>query len=418
MQWLTRPLEYLEECAEELGTPFTLDLRHHGKYVFFADPRAVGEVLSAAPEKLVASRGNRVLRPLLGDSSLLLMEGEDHRRQRRLLGPAFQKRRVMELEEGIRECTRRAMERWPEGEEFAFRDRMQEVSLEVILEVLLGAVGEGLAEELEEVFDELLNNPRYGLALLGRMDEEGGLSEAGKIGEAFERTKSRAGELVGEVIRERRERGEGGSSVLDLLLECRDEEGGVASDEEVRDQLFTLIATGHETTATALAWAVYHVGGSEEVGRCVGKELEAEGEGPYLEAVCREVLRISPVVPVIARWVAEPVEIAGVELPAGVTASVAIHLAHRRGEVFEEPGEFRPERFLEKSYGATEYLPFGGARRRCLGANLALLEMKVVLGELYRRFEVEVVEPEKVRPVRRLVTVGPSNGVRVVVRRA
>ncbi|MFU8804740.1 MAG: cytochrome P450 [Bradymonadaceae bacterium] len=425
MNWMSRPYSFLEEGMSKYGDSFTIDLKSHGKYVLFSHPDAVAEILSAPPDILVGSRGNRVLRPVLGKRSLLLIDGEPHRRQRRLILPAFHRNRISRFGEAISLIAHAEIDSWLPDQPFAMRDAMQRVSLEVILRVLLGAESSPQHGPLIEVFDDLLNNSRFNLALIGQMEDLGRIDET-RWGREFKAARSRAYELVDQEIERRRRAPPAEETVVDMLLAAVDEEGNGLDAEELRDQVVTLIVTGHETTATALAWAVYWMLSTPDVHRRLADALaslgpdpspEAINELPYLDALCRETLRIYPIIPIIARWVAEPFEIAGYLIDAGVTVSPAIYLVHHRPEIYENPDRFAPERFLERSYSANEYLPFGGSHRRCIGANLAMYEMKLVLAAIVRRTDLELTEPPPIQPVRRVVTMTPDGGTPVVMRR-
>ncbi len=427
MQWVSRPYSFLEECEESLGTPFTLDLKNHGKYVLFSDPKAIGDILSAPEDVLVASKGNRILRPLLGSRSLLLIDGAHHRRLRRLILPAFHRKKVARFGKSIQEITTQELNHWPLHQSFSMREAMQRVSLKIILKVLFGLESGRSFEALTDAFDEILSNDRFNLALIGRLDDDG-RTEQSKLGRDFRAALQRACGLVDEEIdRRRKQANTPPNGVLDLLLCSTDEDGEHLDDEEIRDQLVTLIATGHETTATALAWAVYWILSTPNVLTQFRKSLDSLGPNPttgavaklaYLDAICKETLRIYPIVPIIARWVARPYEIQGITIEAGVTVSPAIYLTHHRPEIYESPDQFQPARFMEHNYSATEYLPFGGARRRCIGSNLAIYEMKLILAAIFESVELQLVGSAPVRPVRKLVTISPADGTRVqVVRR-
>jgi cytochrome P450 len=234
-------------------------------------------------------------------------------------------------------------------------------------------------------------------------------------------------ELLYALIRRARASGaqQGRKDVLATLLSARDEQGEGLSDDDLRDELMTALAAGHETTATSLAWAVERLLANpaayqrarEEV-RALGSEPEPERLNalPFLDAVIKEVLRMRPVVPLVGRVLMKPYTLAGYDLPAGTPVGACIYLAQRNPEVYPEPDAFRPERFLDTAPDATAWFPFGGGLRRCIGAAFAQYEMKIVLGTMLAGCDFELAQPSPVRIVRRAITFSPEGGTRVRVR--
>ncbi len=231
--------------------------------------------------------------------------------------------------------------------------------------------------------------------------------------------------LFAEIAARRQTDVTGRSDILSLLVQATYEDGRSLEDQALRDELMTMLLAGHETTATALAWAVSHVLGHQKVRTRLLDELAGASAAPldpermirleYLDAVCRETLRLTPIIPLVGRRLTRPMKIGGVDLPAGVVAAPCIYLAHRRPERWPEPERFRPERFLETKPTPYEFLPFGGGVRRCLGMAFALVEMKIVLAEVLSRLELRTAPGYQVRVVRRSVTLAPSEGMPVVV---
>ena len=201
--------------------------------------------------------------------------------------------------------------------------------------------------------------------------------------------------------------------ILSLLVEARHEDGSAMSDQELRDELMTLLVAGHETTATALAWALERLVRHPDKLDCLRAEVAA-GEDEYLEAVVKETLRLRPILPLVARRLTEPMEIGGHLLPAGVTVTPCIYLIHRRPDVYPEPRRFRPERFLEQPAGTYTWIPFGGGVRRCLGASFAMFEMKAVLSQLVASRSLAPAQPASERVWRRSITLTPQHGGQVV----
>lgn len=425
LRWLGRPFDLLRECAEQLGDAFTLDFGSHGTYVLFSRPDTIKAIFTASATKLHAGKGNSVLLPLLGPGSLLLLEEDRHARERRLLMPAFHARRVEAYGEMIRDAAIEACQAWAPGDQIVIQEAMQRISLTVILRAVLGAApGTGPDDELGRRFQAFWNDPRFNLASLNQLHEDLGNAAWAR----FRQSVAEVDRVLFEQIAARRSRPDpGAGDMLGMLLDARYDDGSTLDDAALRDELMTLLATGYETTATALAWAFHWLHREPDTLARLRAEIAAIGpdsaaaasssRAEYLRAVCAETLRVQPILPMVARQVQEPVELQGHLIPEGVIVAPCIYLAHHRADVFHEPDRFRPERFLEREYSPHEYLPFGGGPRRCLGAALALHEMKIVLAAVLSRVELAAIGAP-VRPVRRTVTLAPSGGTRMqVVRR-
>jgi cytochrome P450 len=300
---------------------------------------------------------------------------------------------------------------------------MQGITLDVILHTVFG-LDEGPGKRaLRAALLELLAIGSNGQTLLAAQQSNG--TRAGAVARLFAARERVDRLLFAEIAARRRADVTGRADVLSLLTQATYEDGAPLEDAALRDELMTMLLAGHETTATALAWAVGHVLGDPGVHARLQEELRGLGPGDpqqatkleYLDAVCRETLRLTPIVPLVGRRLTRPMTIGGVSLPAGVVASPCIYLAHRRAERWPEPARFRPERFLESKPTPYEFLPFGGGVRRCLGMAFALVEMKIVLAEVLRRVELRAAPGYQVRVVRRSVTLAPSEGMPVVVER-
>lgn len=420
LRWIGRPFELLDECAARFGDAFTLDLGSQGKFAMFSAPEAIRTIFGADPADAHAGKGHHVLEPLLGARSLLLLEEAAHRRERRLLMPSFQAKRVEAYGDIIRAATNDVIDRLvPDGGVVALHDLMQEVSLHVILRAVFG-LGEGRDHaELAAEIQAFLNDRRLNLATLPQL-RDGVESESFRT---FKRRLARIDALLFAEIERRRARPDPArQDVLSVLLGARYEDGSAPGDAALRDELVTLLMTGYETTATALAWALHWIHADAAVLRRLREEIAGLGpapaafaeQAPYLRAVCNETLRIHPILPLVARQLQRPLVVQGYELPAGIHMTACIYLAHRRAATYPEPHCFRPERFLHGEPPPYEFLPFGGGTRRCLGMMLALFEMKLVLGTLLSRCSFEAAGGD-VRPVRRSVTISPSDGTRLRV---
>jgi cytochrome P450 family 135 len=410
--WGFRPGPFMERCQRRYGDMFTLKIASEGTWVFLTHPDAVKQVFTGDPRLLHAGEGNRVLAPLLGKNSVLLLDEGPHMRQRKLMLPPFHGERMRAYRDTMASVTESELERWPHGDPVKLWPRMQAITLEVIVRTVFGVSEGDRLDALRPALRELLEwgSDARRMLVVGML----GPSRVEHI-RSFTRGRDRADELLFDEIRERRSAPDLAErdDVLSMLLQARYEDGGGMSDEELRDELMTLLVAGHETTATALSWAI------ERLVRQPEKlERLASGDEDYLDAVCKETLRLRPVLPIVLRRLTEPMEIGGRELPAGVAVAPCIYLMHRRPDVYPEPRRFRPERFIEQPAGTYTWIPFGGGVRRCLGATFAVFEMKVVLETIATRLRLAPADPRAERITRRLITLVPERGAEVVVRAA
>lgn len=416
LAWMTRPKPFLRRAQAQYGDTFTVRLRTGENFVMLADPDAVKQVFTGDPEVLRAGEGNRVLLPLLGKHSVLLLDGREHLRQRKLLLPPFHGERMQRYREIMEEATAREVATWTLGAPVQLARRMQEITLEVILRAVFGVREKDEVAHLRRVLLDLLDwtmAPRQFLLLAvltpKRLDRY----------EPYQRVLRPVDEaLLGEIRRRRAaedlaER----EDILSLLLGARDEDGTGLTDAELRDELLTLLVAGHETTATGLGWAFERLlRHPDALARAT--EGARTGDGTYLDAVAKETLRLKPVLPLVARRLREPMEIGGRLLPAGADVAPCIYLVHHREDVYPDPDAFRPERFVDVKPGTYTWMPFGGGVRRCIGASFALFEMQVVLGAVLRAVELRPVAPMSERTARRTITLVPGKGAEAVPSRA
>lgn len=413
-RFLARPVPLMEACRSRYGGAFTLRIWRGGELVFISDAPSLKALFAADRVNTIASQRNVVLRPLLGDRSLLVLEGDEHLDRRRLMLPPFHGERMRAYAEVMREATERELARWPLGEPFPLHPSMQAITLDVIMRAVFG-VGEERMEDLRRQLVAILAATRSPVAI--------GLTipAARRLG-AFPRTRraiAEADRLLFAEIASHRARGDldEREDILSLLISARDESGEGMDDDELRDQLLTLLMAGHETTATALAWAfdlLFHNPAAVERLRV---ELEG-GEGhEYLDAVIEETLRLRPVVPFVGRELRREMVLGGYALPAGTVVMASIYLAHTDPGAYPDPYAFRPERFLEGEVESFAWVPFGGGTRRCIGASFAQFEMRVVLETVLRGVIVRGAGQRPERIVRRNVTLSPADGTRAVVER-
>lgn len=427
IQGIFQPRKYLEQRVLKYGDIYTSKFSGFPAQVVVSNPQAIQEIFTADSKLFESGSGNTIFQPLVGDSSLLLMDGERHLHQRRLLMPPFHGERMRTYGDLICNLTTETISNWEIGKTFSARAVMQEISLRVILRAVFGVdEGEGF-EKLRVLFKEMLdsfNSPLTSSVLFIKALQQdwGPWSLWGR----FLRKRQQIDELLYGEIRERRsENNVEREDIMSLLMSARDEEGQGMTDVELRDELMTLLFAGHETTATALAWALYWIHILPEVREKLLNELEGIGTKdlveiprlPYLNAVCSETLRIYPVGWfTLARTLKAPLRILDYEFPAGTMFSPCIYLIHHRPDIYPEPNSFKPERFLERQFSPYEFLPFGGGNRRCIGMAFALFEMKLVLATVLSQYTLASADKRPVEPTRRGLSFAPSTGVRMIVK--
>jgi cytochrome P450 len=392
---------------------FTFRIAYEGDWVMVTDPELVKQVFTGDPKVFHAGEGNQILRPVLGDNSVLVLDEKRHIEQRKLLLPPFHGERMQAYGEKMSEIAAREIESWPTGVPYKLRPRMQAITLEVIIETVFGVhEGErmGPLREALRTFLDLTTNPRVLLPVL--------LIGPSRITRTrtYRRRVGPVDALIAQEIADRRaaedlaER----DDILSMLVAARHEDGSPMSDAEIRDELLTLLVAGHETTATALSWALERLVRHPSKLDRLRAEVE-EGEDAYLTATVQETLRLRPVIVIVARKLTESVELGGYELPAGASVTPCIHLIHRDPQIYPDPDRFLPERFLDEPPGTYTWIPFGGGIRRCLGAAFAQFEMSVVLRELVRRREIRPARAPSERSFRRAITETPRHDTEVVL---
>jgi cytochrome P450 len=409
--WAARPLSLLDRCRRRYGEVFRLRVYGHGDIVCLARPGLIKAVFTGDRDVFHAGAANATMGPVLGRHSLLLLDGERHLHERKLMLPPFHGEAIKRYADRVREIAESEVDRWEAGREFPIRPRMQAITLEVILRAVMGVSDPGRLERLRVLLPQLLDFSVSDMwsVWLAPWILETPLARRHKS----MRIRPEVDRLLLEEIAAHRRDPEGRDDILALLVEARDEDGRTLSDEELRDQLVTLLLAGHETTATGLAWAFERLLRNPGVLRRLLEELAAGEEG-YLDAVVKETLRVRPVIDSVWRELTAPVELEGYRIPAGARVMPAISLV-QRSEAFDDPDEFRPERFLEGSPPPYTFIPFGGGPRRCLGASFALMEMQTVIRAVLERVELEAprARPEGTRVHH--VTQVPARGGRVVV---
>ncbi len=420
-----RPLPWFDELAAKYGDPFTVKFPGMGDYVIASAPELIKQIFNGDPDVLHAGKANALLRPIVGQHSVLLLDGAPHLRQRRLLSPPLRGDRMAAYASLIAEITGATLDRMPVGKPFALHEHMQAITLEVILRAVFGLAEGARMSELRELLVAMLEPPPAIMAFVPVQYLDFPLSPY----RVFLRRRAAVDRALRDVVRARQAEPERiGTDILSLLLGVRDEHDQPMTEDELCDELVTMLVAGHETTATALSWAFACILEYPEVGARLAAELDG-ARGPtgaidpasvagleYLDAVVKETLRLRPIIPDVVRQLQRPMAFAGYDLPAGVNLTPCIHLAHRRPETYPEPTRFRPERFLGAKIDPYTWLPFGGGIRRCLGMAFALYEMKIVLAVMVSRARLDLAVPGRVREIRRTITIAPRGGTRVVLR--
>lgn len=416
-----RQIEFVFRARRELGEVFRMRGTIPGPGpVITSHPDHVRSLFTAKPEQAPSLTGESPLRPIVGPSSVLTAVGPRHLRQRKLLLPPFHGEAIEQYTEMIADAAEREIGRWPLDRPFALAPRMQAITLDVIMAGIFGIEGRPergtpehwlryatkrlvaastwpaaqIAELMNLNRDEPVGFTRIGLELLDRPTY------------AVIEKRRRADDLD-----ERRD-------ILSLLLQAHTEDGEALSDKELRDELLTLVLAGHETTANQLAWTWERLVRTPAAHDALRDAVRSEDDAAeQVEATIVEAMRSRPVIPIIGRRVKVPWRLGPYAVPAETPIAMSILLVHHREDLYPEPFEFRPERFVGgRKPGTYEWIPFGGGTRRCLGAALAMAEQRVVLATMARRLDLEVDEPAPERAVHRNVTMIPSHGARVVIR--
>jgi cytochrome P450 family 135 len=405
------PYGWMVKRWRRYGDVFSSRFPIFGRVVYVADPALVKEVFMGDPVTFHAGEANTLaLGDALGDHSLLTLDEDRHLSQRKLLLPPFHGESVRRYIEVMAEATDREVARWPVGKEIQLRPRMQAITLEVILRAVFGVRDDARMDLFRERIPPLGETTSI-LNWLPFMDRDlGGITPAAR----FRRALAAVDELIYAEIADRRAGGdaEERDDVLSLLLRARHEDGSAMTDTELRDELMTLLTAGHETTATGLAWAFERLLRTPRVLERLTASLDDDA---YLDAVVKETLRVRPVVVDVARKLTRDTEVAGWRLPAGSLVLPAIAVLHKRPDLYDNPEEFRPERWIDGSPESYAWIPFGGGVRRCIGASFAQVEMKTVLREVLRRVRLSAPTQRPERGVIRHVTVVPGRGARALV---
>jgi cytochrome P450 len=412
LEWLFRPVRFMEQSRRDHGRVFLARLGPEHKVVFLAEPSLVEAVFTGDPELLHTGDINGIFRPIIGPNSILLLDGGEHMRRRRLLLPVFHGPSLRRFEVAMAEATEAEIAKWPIGRPFSALPGIHRISTEVVMRAIFGAGDDARSDALREVlpgFLELCRTPAVFLPWLRR--RLGGRSPWARLLASIRELD----ELLLEQIRRRRATADldARPDLLTRMVQTRDEDGTGMTDGEIRDELVTLLVAGHETTSGALAFAVEQIVHHPPVLDRLEAEIAA-GNDKYVDAVVKESLRRRPVLPIAGRKLTARARLGDYVLPEGAVLMPCSYLLHHEPDLYPYPDEFDPTRFVDRSPGTYTWIPFGGGIRRCVGAAFGTLEMKVVLRTMFGRLSVRAAAgPEA--PVRRSVSLAPRRGAEIVV---
>jgi cytochrome P450 family 110 len=417
------PIAFLDANARQFGDTFTTRVLgiNSPPVVFLGHSQAIQAVFTTLSDAFELGKVTHVFRPLVGNQSLIMQEGARHQRQRQLLMPALHREQLHSQGHLICQLAQKKMLDWELGRSLLIREEMSEISLQVILQVVFGLVPGERYERLKQLLSRLLEaitSPLYSTQFFFPMLQQnvGRWSPWGQFLDQMAQIDA----LIYAEIRDRRSHSlHNRTDILSVLMSACDEAGNSMDDEELRDQLMTLLLLGHETTASALTWAFYWLHRHPECLEKLRDEFNDLGDDPdpvtlsqlpYLTAVCKEALRVYPIALISQpRKVKRTIELEGFTYEPGTVLVPCIYLAHRRSETYENPDQFQPDRFLDQKFSPYEYFPFGGGSRSCIGMALSLFEMKLVLATVLSWYEFETNVTTPIRPARRGITFVPPD---------
>jgi cytochrome P450 len=410
-RWIVRPTALLGQARRECGEVVSLNFAPAGKLILTSDPADVRRLFTAPPDDVPTATGNSPIGPLVGEHSLLTLNGREHLRQRKLLLPSFHGDRLRAYADVIDAEAHARIDTWQAGEEMRLQPHMSAITLEVILRAVFGVEDKTRHAALRAAIEELLLFTASPKAILSAIVG----TRQGRLVGPLQRKAAAMDALLYEEIASHRAHGslEDREDILSLMMCAQDEDGDAMTDVELRDELVTLLLAGHETTATSLSWAIERLLRTPHALARLTDDLDDDA---YLDAVIHETLRARPVVPIIGRILQQPMMFGEYEIPVGAFAGASIYGTNHNPAVYDDPRAFRPERFLDRKPDTYAWIPFGGGVRRCIGAAFAQMEMTIVLRAVLGRARLEAVDPAPERVRRRNITFVPEHGTTVRVR--
>jgi cytochrome P450 family 110 len=430
-RWIFSPMSFMDECVRRFGDIYTLNLsKNKPNLVFVSNPQALQQILTQDTRADFHAPGdvNSLLKFLLGGNSVICLSGAQHQRQRQLMMPPFHGDRMRSYSDVINRVTTETLAQVQIGQTFDVRKTTESITMRVIMQAVFGVDRGERAEQLAHLLSELLDRSSSPLSVsmlyFPILQQEWGGISPWAIQMRRQRTVDAL--IYAEIAERRTHPDPSRTDILSLLMAAEDEAGESMTDVELRDELMTLLFAGHETTATALAWALYWLHKLPAVRDKLVAELDDLGadpdvnaivKAPYLEAVCNETLRIYPVAMLtLPRISLKSVMLAGREIPPETMVMGSIYSTHQRADLYPQPQEFRPERFLERQFSTFEFLPFGGGARRCIGSAFAMMELKLALAKILSRWELELVDKRDIHPKRRGLVTAPERPIQLLVK--
>jgi unspecific monooxygenase len=428
LQWVLNPVGYMENAFKKYPDLFTAKIVGFGDTILFVQhPQALQQILTNDRQQFSApGKYNKILLPLVGHKSLFCLDGDEHKRERKLLMPSFHGERMHAYGELIGKITEKAFSQFSANEPFIAQVTMQQISLQVILKVVFGLYEGESYEKIAVLLRSILNrfNSPFNSLFLYFPILQKDLGPWSPWG-IFLRTRKQLDDLIYQEINECRQNPDPNRiDILSLLIDAKDENGEGMTDEQLGDELMTLLLAGHETTALAMSWALYWIHRYPQVKEKLVQELDDSADFndpmsifklPYLTAVCNETLRIHSVAMLtFPREVVEPVELLGYDLELGTIVMGCLYLTHQREDLYPDAKKFKPERFLERQYSPYEFIPFGGGARRCIGDALAQYEMKLALATILSNYQLTLAHNRVIKPSRRGVVLSPKGGVKMI----
>jgi len=426
VQWIANPLGYLDACVRDYGDVFATRIGSQ-TWVIVNHPQAMQKILTGKEFEAFGEVNKELFVPLVGEHSLLVLSGDDHKQRRKLVMPPFHGERMHNYGQIICDIARQMACSWNPGHPFQVSDAMLEMVTDVILQTVFGFQKGSKLNQVRQLLTERLNltgTPLGAMVILFPFLQQdlGKWSPWGRIEQKQQQLDAL---LYSEIAARRAHPDPNRTDILSLLISARDEDGKGMSDRQLRDESLTFLIAGHQTISLALSWAFYWIHKLPEVKKTLKEELECLPENPepmeitklpYLTAVCNETLRIYPTVLLtMPRVTRSRVELMGHQLDAGITVIGSGYLTHHREDLYPNPKQFRPSRFLEKQFSPYEFIPFGGGQRSCIGMALAQLEMKLVLATVLLEVDLALAENQSVQPKRRSLNVGPDPHFKLVV---
>jgi cytochrome P450 len=416
MGWWSRPSAYMERCRRKYGKRFTIRLMLAPPFVMLSDPDEIKELFKAPPDVLHPGEGAKVLEPFVGSKSVILLDEDPHLEQRKLMLPAFHGKKMEELEGLLTEVAEREVARWPRNRPLTMQPLTQKLTLEVILRAVFGFDEGERLDRMRELTTAVASFADRPISLFAEFQNPPISRFSGW--DRFREYSEESDAILYDLIRERRANGgEDRRDVMAMFLAAKHEDGSPMSDQELRDELTTMVVAGHETTASELAWAFDSLARNPRVLNTLQSEIDAGNTDEYLTATINETLRRRPVLPnAEPRLTTRPVTIGDWTYPEGVALLAHAYLVHHDPAIYPDPYAFRPERFLEEPPGTYTFIPFGGGRRRCIGASFATLEMKIVIKTVLENLELKPGADGVEVARRRNITVSPSRGTPLVLK--